>query len=300
MNIFDFGKIAVIYGGESPERDVSLESGAAILNALVGMGADVVGVDLLGVELIDTLRDRKIDYCFIALHGPGGEDGTLQGMLSSMNIPYTGSHTAASAFGMDKVASKCIWQAMKLLTPKFIILDDTLNTSSLRFPLAIKPTNQGSSIGIHKVKRIESLEDAYNHAKQYGAVMAEEWIEGIELSVPIIGTEVLPSIRIESAAEFYDYNSKYINNSSYYCPSGIGEQYEKKIRELAYIAFNSLGCKGWARVDFLMDSNYNFYLLEVNTVPGMTEKSLVPKSAKVKGWSYQELILNILKSSYND
>jgi D-alanine-D-alanine ligase len=189
---------------------------------------------------------------------------------------------------------------MNLLTPKFTILDDGLDTSNLRFPLAIKPTNQGSSIGIHKVDSIDRLERAYTNAKQYGVVMAEEWIEGVELSVPIIGTEALPSIRIEAASDFYDYDSKYIHDSSYYCPSEIGEQNEKKIRDLAYLAFNSLGCKGWARVDFLMDSNYNFYLLEVNTVPGMTEKSLVPKSAKVKGWDYPKLILNILKSSYND
>lgn len=300
MKIQDLGKIGVIYGGDSSEREISLKSGAFIIQQLEQMGIDVVGVDLSGVKLINFLLDNNVKFCFLALHGKGGEDGSIQGLLKSINIPFTGSDISSSAISMNKVFTKILWQSMNLQTPSFCVMDTDKTQHNLSYPIAIKPVSEGSSIGVNKISSAEDIPKAYENANRYGLVMAEEWIEGVELFVPIIGDEVLPPVRVKPASEFYDFNSKYINQSEYFCPSGLSDLNEQRVKELAYKAFQSLGCSGWGRVDCIMSEDGKLYLLEVNTVPGMTDKSLVPISAKAYGWSSHQLITNILQSSSYD
>ena len=292
-----FGKVAVLYGGTSAEREVSLDSGEAVLAALLRQGVNAVGIDATGFPLLDQLKSERIDRCLIMFHGTYGEDGVVQGLLEGINMPYSGCGILASALGMDKLSSKRIWQSLALTLPVYHLMQHELDDGQLTFPLAIKPHNQGSSVGISKVLTVEELPEAYLLAQQYGEVIAEEWIVGKELTVGIVGEEMLPSIWIEPAREFYDYTAKCRAGTTYHCPSGLSEEKEREIQRLAWTAFQSLGGSGWGRVDFIMDNNGMLYLIEVNTVPGMTELSLVPKAAKVKGWSYDALVINILEST---
>ncbi len=292
-----FGKIAVLYGGTSAEREVSLDSGQAVLESLLRQGVNAIGIDATGFSLLDRLKDEKVDRCLIMFHGTYGEDGIIQGLLEGVNMPYSGCGILASALGMDKLASKRIWQSLALTLPVYHLMQHELDYGQLTFPLAIKPHNQGSSVGISKVLTVEELPVAYQLAKQYGEVIAEEWIVGKELTVGIVGQEILPSIWIEPAREFYDYTAKCRAGTTYHCPSGLSLDKEQEIQQLAWMAFQSLDGSGWGRVDFIMDEKATLYLIEVNTVPGMTELSLVPKAARAKGWSYDALVLNILESS---
>lgn len=294
-----FGKVGVLYGGCSAEREVSLRSGAAVIVALEGLGIDVVAIDASGKELVNQIVNAKLDRCLIMLHGGDGEDGHVQALLHQLGIPYTGSSTLGCALAMDKMRTKKLWQAEGLLTPKSKIIDASLDVSGLKFPLAIKPTTQGSSVGIHKVLSIESLVKAYEDASQYGEVMAEEWIEGKELTVSIIDQVALPSIWIEPKLEFYSYEAKYTKEAAtcYHCPSGVTPDMEQNLENTALRAFAAVGCSGWGRVDFMLSKDNELYLIEVNTVPGMTNLSLVPQAAKAHGWDFETLVLKILESS---
>ena len=297
----NFGKVAVLLGGQSAEREVSLNSGARVLAALQRQGVDAQAFDPAERKL-DELA--AFDRVFIALHGRHGEDGTIQGALELMRIPYTGSGVMASALGMDKWRTKLLWRAVGLPIPEFAMLDANSDFAAvereLGLPIFVKPDCEGSSIGITKVKVAGALRDAYREAAGHDAlVLAERGIVGGEYTVGIIGAgdemQALPIIKIEPATEFYDYEAKYLrDDTAYRCPCGLPEARERELRAQALEAFRVLGCRGWGRVDFLMDEAGNAYFLEVNTSPGMTDHSLVPMAARVAGISYDELVLRVL------
>ena len=297
----DFGKVAVLLGGQSAEREVSLNSGGRVLAALQRQGVDAQAFDPAQRKL-DELA--AFDRVFIALHGRHGEDGTIQGALELMRIPYTGSGVMASALGMDKWRTKLLWRAVGLPIPEFAMLDASSDFAAvereLGLPIFVKPDCEGSSIGITKVKTAGALRDAYREAAGHDAlVLAERGIVGGEYTVGIIGVgdemQALPIIKIEPATEFYDYEAKYLrDDTAYRCPCGLPEARERELRAQALEAFRVLGCRGWGRVDFLMDVAGNAYFLEVNTSPGMTDHSLVPMAARVAGISYDELVLRVL------
>ena len=297
----DFGKVAVLLGGQSAEREVSLNSGGRVLAALQRQGVDAQAFDPAQRKL-DELA--AFDRVFIALHGRHGEDGTIQGALELMRIPYTGSGVMASALGMDKWRTKLLWRAVGLPIPEFAMLDASSDFAAvereLGLPIFVKPDCEGSSIGITKVKTAGALRDAYREAAGHDAlVLAERGIVGGEYTVGIIGVgdemQALPIIKIEPATEFYDYEAKYLrDDTAYRCPCGLPEARERELRAQALEAFRVLGCRGWGRVDFLMDEAGNAYFLEVNTSPGMTDHSLVPMAARVAGISYDELVLRVL------
>lgn len=293
----DFGKVAVLFGGKSAERDVSLNSGTRVLAALQRQGVDAHRFDPAERKL-DELA--AFDRAFIALHGRHGEDGTIQGALELMAIPYTGSGVMASAVGMDKWRTKLLWRALGLPIPEFVMLDADSDFDAvekqLGLPLFVKPDCEGSSIGISMVKQPGELKSAYNMAVKHDAlVLAERGILGGEYTVAILGEQALPIIRIEPATEFYDYEAKYLrDDTAYHCPCGLPEARELDLRAQALEAFGVLGCRGWGRVDFLMDKQGEAFFLEVNTSPGMTDHSLVPMSARAAGISYDELVLRVL------
>jgi D-alanine-D-alanine ligase len=297
----DFGKVAVLFGGTSAERDVSLNSGSRVLAALLRQGVNAHAFDPAEMPL-DTLR--VFDRAFIALHGRHGEDGTIQGVLELMGIPYTGSGVMASALGMDKWRTKLLWQAAGLRVPEYALLTATSDFAeveeALGLPLFVKPACEGSSIGITKVKRRGDLAAAYAAAAKYDPlVIAERGILGGEYTVGIIGQgdemQALPIIKIEPATEFYDYEAKYNRDDTrYLCPCALPEARELQIRAQALEAFRVLGGRGWGRVDFLMDEAGEAYFLEVNTSPGMTDHSLVPMAARVAGIDYDALVLKVL------
>lgn len=304
-----FGKVAVVMGGDSNEREVSLNSGAAILKALLDSGVDAHGFDS-GDRKLSELRVEGFDRVFIALHGKTGEDGTLQATLEMMNIPYTGSNMLASAIGMDKVRSKWIWQGLGLpIIPGDIVgLDQVLDralqdklVTSLGSKLMVKPATEGSSLGMTLCNSADDLLAAITTAREYSEqVIVERWMSGPELTVAILGNRCLPSIRIEPEHIFYDYSAKYEvgSGTEYFCPSGLSDEKEEYIQTLALKAFMALGCSGWGRVDFMADScSDDIHLMELNTVPGMTETSLVPKAAEVDGISFNDLCLQILETS---
>jgi len=292
-----FGKVAVLFGGTSAEREVSLNSGGRVLAALLRKGVDAYAFDPAERPL-DELRGY--DRVFIVLHGRHGEDGTVQGVLELMGIPYTGSGVMASALGMDKWRTKLLWKAAGLPVPEYALLDAGSDfaevEAELGLPLFVKPACEGSSIGISMVKRPGDLAAAYALAAKYDPlVIAERGILAGEYTVGILGDEVLPIIRIEPATEFYDYEAKYSRDDTrYHCPCGLPEAQEMRIREQAMAAFRVLGGRGWGRVDFLMDEAGNPYFLEVNTSPGMTDHSLVPMAARVAGIDYDTLVLRVL------
>jgi D-alanine-D-alanine ligase len=302
-----FGKVAVLFGGTSAEREVSLNSGSRVLAALLGQGIDAHAFDP-AEQPLDALKGY--DRAFIALHGRHGEDGTIQGALEVMHIPYTGSGVLASALAMDKFRTKLMWQAAGLPIPEYALLkadsDFDEIEEELGLPLFVKPAHEGSSIGISKVKERGALRAAYAEAAKYDPlVIAEKGVMGGEYTVGIIGggddMEALPIIKIEPATEWYDYEAKYNRDDTrYLCPCGLPEAKEMEIRKGALEAFRILGGRGWGRVDFLMDEAGNHYFLEVNTAPGMTDHSLVPMAARVNGLDYPALVRRVLELAAND
>ncbi|MDQ7014975.1 MAG: D-alanine--D-alanine ligase [Gammaproteobacteria bacterium] len=292
------GKVAVLMGGWSAERDVSLQSGAAVLAALLRSGVDAHGVDFQR-EGLAALASGVFDRVFIMLHGRGGEDGQLQGALEIMQLPYTGSGILGSALGMDKQRCKQLWRGLDLSTPRWMALnsqsDCQLALEHLGLPLMVKPSLEGSSIGISKVNSLDELHEGYVAAAQFGAVMAEQFIEGNEYTVAILNGEALPVIRLQTPHSFYDYEAKYHSHStSYYCPSGLSREEEQDMQFLALSAFESIDACGWGRVDIMCDEDGGSWLIEVNTVPGMTSHSLVPMAAKAAGLDFDELVFAIL------
>ncbi|SIT09539.1 D-alanine--D-alanine ligase [Neptunomonas antarctica] len=301
-----FGRVAVIYGGNSAERAVSLNSGTAVLKALLVAGVNAFPLDLYGAEgdlnPVQQLQQEPIDRAFLILHGRGGEDGTIQGLLEMLQISYTGSRVAASALGMDKLRSKQVFVGAGLPTPPFRVLrteNDLLCAQELGFPLMIKPAHEGSSIGMHKVNNAVDLASAWTDACGYDqCVIAEKWITGAEFTVAILNDNALPAIRLETPNDFYDYEAKYqANDTRYLFDDTLSEEKATELLRLSEQAFQALGCKGWGRVDLMQDKAGQFYLLEVNTTPGMTDHSLVPMAAKQAGLSFEQLVVEILKEA---
>ena len=302
MDARDFGKVAVLFGGRSAEREVSLNSGSRVLGALQRQGVDAHAFDPAARRL-DELT--TFDRAFIALHGRYGEDGTIQGALELMGIPYTGSGVMASALGMDKWRSKLLWRAAGVSIPDYLLLDRASDFSAvaaeLGLPLFVKPACEGSSIGISKITHARDLAAAYATAARYDSlVIAERAILGGEYTVAILGEQALPIIKIEPGNDFYDYEAKYLrDDTSYHCPCDLPENRENELRAQAVEAFRVLGGRGWGRVDFLIDEAVppdrgRAYFLEVNTSPGMTDHSLVPMAARAAGIGYDELVLRVL------
>ncbi len=297
----DFGKVAVLMGGWSAERDVSLDSGAAVLAGLREKGVDAHGIDV-GRDICRVLAKGSYDRAFIIMHGRGGEDGVIQGILETLEIPYTGSGVLGSALGMDKVRCKRLWSGMGLPTPEYLLIrdEDSLDMAgALGFPLVVKPVHEGSSIGISKAVDAESLRRGWVMARQFDdEVLAERWIEGGEYTVAILGDEALPVIRLETPHEFYDYEAKYkVDSTAYHIPCGLSADAEAGMQEIALRAFRAVGARGWGRVDFMVDDQGQPWLMEVNTVPGMTSHSLVPMAAKATGMDFPELVWRILSDS---
>lgn len=297
----EFGKVAVLMGGTSAEREVSLMSGTAVLAALQRRGVDAHGVDV-GYDIVPVLAQGGYDRAFIILHGRGGEDGTIQGVLEWLGIPYTGSGIMASSLAMDKWRTKLVWQAAGIPTPRYVMLDANTDFDAvareLGLPLFVKPANEGSSIGVSKVKTAAELPAAYAAAARYDAlVLCEEFIAGKEVQFPVLGEQVLPSIHIETPAEFYDYQAKYFRDDTRYTCPGLPAEQEAALHDQVLKAFKVLGCRGWGRVDLLLTADGAPYFLEMNTVPGMTGHSLVPMGAKAAGIDFDELVLRILASA---
>ena len=285
------GRVAVLAGGKSAERPVSLKSGAAVHQALRNLGLIAELVDPAD-KSVDTLKG--FDAAFIALHGRGGEDGVIQGVLEHLGIPYTGSGVMASAIGMDKVRTKQLWKGAGLPTPAFYVAGR--EELELGFPLMIKPAHEGSSIGMAKADNAEQLAAALEEAGKFDSdVLVEAWVNGPEYTVALLGDEALPAIRLKTPHAFYDFEAKYQSDSTeYLCPAGLDEADEKAIRQLALTAFRVAGCRGWGRVDVMSDAEGQWQLLEVNTVPGMTDHSLVPMAAKAAGRDFDALVGEIL------
>ena len=290
-------------GGKSAEREISLKSGNRVLNALKKSGVDAHAFDPKERGL-EALAAQRFDRVFIALHGRFGEDGTVQGALEYLGIPYTGSGVLASALAMDKWRTKLLWQAAGLPTPAYELMTGRTNHAELAtrlgLPLMVKPVCEGSSIGMSKVTSAEKLGPAYELAAQYDeVVIAERFIEGVELTAGILDDEPLPLIRLETPRVFYDYEAKYFaDDTRYICPCGLPAAQEQRIRRTALAAFRLLGCSGWGRVDLMLDQRGEPYLLEVNTIPGMTDHSLVPMAARAKGMSFEDLVVRILETAH--
>ncbi|SCZ50419.1 D-alanine--D-alanine ligase [Thiohalomonas denitrificans] len=297
-----FGRVALLMGGLSAEREVSLKSGAACLAALERRRVDVHGIDA-GRDVLDRLGTGGFDRVFIALHGRGGEDGAIQGALETMGLPYTGSGVLASALGMDKLRTKQVWMGGGLPTPAFEVLtadsDFASVTARLGLPLMVKPAREGSSIGMSWVESPEHLAAAYAEAAHYDReVFAEAWVTGAEYTVAILSGEALPAIRLETPHSFYDYEAKYrANTTRYHVPCGLDAEREAELRRLALDAFRSVGGSGWGRVDIMADAEGRLWPIEVNTIPGMTDHSLVPMAAQAAGIDFDELVWRILETS---
>ena len=300
-------KVAVLMGGTSAERDVSLLSGSAVLAGLREAGVNAHAVDTRDVSVL-TLKEQGFDAAFIALHGRGGEDGTLQAVLEFMQLPYTGSGVMASAITMDKLRTKLLWQGRGLPSGRFVWLTREEYLAGLKaetreaidalgLPLFVKPSCEGSSVGISRVNAPDALpaalEEAFRHDDN---VLVEAFLSGEEYTVGILGDRILPAIRIQTASEFYDYEAKYISDDTqYFCPAGLSAEREAELQTLVRAAWQALGCSGWGRVDVMTDAQGNFQLLEANTSPGMTSHSLVPMAAKEAGMRFSELVARILE-----
>ena len=300
----EFGRVAVLMGGTSSEREVSLNSGANVLAALRARGVDAHAVDGIPA-LVAALAGKKFDRVFNILHGNkgGGEDGVLQGLLEALGVPCTGSGVLGTALAMDKIRSKQVWLALGLPTPRYVRLapgsDVHAAARSLGLPVIVKPACEGSSVGVSRVFNDADLDDAVALAARYpGELLMEQLIEGQELTVGILGDQALPSIRIVPAGEYYDYHAKYISDDTQYLCPGLEGEPEAEIRRLALEAFHAIGCSGWSRVDVMRDKAGKFYLLEVNTAPGMTGHSLVPKAAGQIGIDFETLCWRILETSF--
>lgn len=298
-----FGKVAVLMGGWASERVVSLNSGQAVLDALLAAGVDAHGIDVKRETVVEDLKAGKFDRVFNVLHGPGGEDGVIQGLLEILGIPYTGSGVLASALTMDKLRTKQMLESHNLPTPAYMVLDENTDfeyvVASLGLPLMVKPVLEGSSIGMTRVDEADQLPAAWQTASQFkGNVIAEQWVEGKEYTVAILGQQALPVIRLETPRTFYDYEAKYqTNDTQYLCPCGLTGQEEAQLQRLALSAFNALGVKGWGRVDVLCDQQGQPYIIEINTVPGMTDHSLVPMAARAFGIDFNQLVIRILETT---
>ncbi len=300
----DFGKVAVLMGGDSSEREISLISGRAVLAALQRRHVDAHAFDPRE-HAIEELAERNFARAWNTLHGPGGEDGAIQGALEWLGIPYTGSGVLASALTMDKLKTKRVAAGAGVLVPRSATLtgldDAQAAVATLGLPLMVKPASQGSSVGITKVKHASQMPQAYAEASAIDdIVFAESFIEGDELTVGVLGETALPSIRIQPATEFYDYQAKYFrDDTQYFCPSGLDDAAEAQLRKAALAAFHATDCRGWGRVDFMRSrSNGDFYFIEINTTPGMTDHSLVPKAAQRAGIDYEELVWRVLETSF--
>jgi len=290
-------------GGSSAEREISLNSGTAVLQALQTAGIDAHGVDAADEQLHDTLAKGGFDRAFIALHGRGGEDGVIQGLLESIGLPYTGSDVLGSALGMDKLRTKQVWQSAGLPTPGFAVLSSAADVGrvkdGLQYPVIVKPSHEGSSIGITKVDEAEGLMAAWRLASQYDeCVLAEQWVEGVEYTAGILGDDVLPLICLETPNTFYDYAAKYeADTTSYLIPCGLPATQEAEMQAMSLAAFAAVGATGWGRVDFMLDADGHPWLIEVNTVPGLTDHSLVPMAASATGIDFDRLVCRILDTS---
>ena len=301
-NASKFGKVAVLLGGKSAEREVSLDSGTAVLEALVRSGVNAEAFDPQERSVTELVN---YDRAFIVLHGRGGEDGQIQGALEWLNVPYTGTGVQGSAIGMDKVKTKQVWQGSELPTAPYRIVtkdsDATDIVNALGLPFIIKPVHEGSSIGMSKVEKIEDFAEAIAKATEHDAVvMAEKWITGREYTIVVLNGQALPVIRLEPPQDvaFYDYEAKYQRNDVQYgIPCGLSEAEEQQLKALSLRAFQAVGASGWGRIDAMQDEQGNFWLLEVNTVPGMTSHSLVPKAAAAVGYSFDELCVAILEQT---
>lgn len=297
-----FGRVAVVMGGTAAERVISLRSGAAVYEALKNQGVDAIAVDVTG-SLIDALQTIKVDRVFNIIHGRGGEDGVLQAILEVLGIPYTGSNVLASALAMDKLRTKLCWQGYGLVTPKWHLLKSDADLDAciakLGFPVIVKPAQEGSSIGMSKAHNRDELVTALKIASDYNCdVYAEAWVTGQEYTVAVLNGVALPVIRLETPNAFYDYEAKYqATTTQYHCPCGLAVEQEHYLQQLAVTACDVIGIKGWGRVDVFIDANGQSQLIEVNTVPGMTDHSLVPMAAKQAGISFAALVWQILETS---
>jgi D-alanine-D-alanine ligase len=299
------GNVAVLMGGQSSEREISLKSGRAVHAALAAQLPGVLAIDV-DADVARRLNEQLVKHVFIALHGLGGEDGTIQGMLEMEHISYTGSGVLASALAMDKLRCKQLWRGIGLPTPDFVVLDEQSDYRTVSAAIGpefiVKPANEGSSIGMARVTNEEEFVAARQLAGQYdSSVFAEQWINGPEFTVAILGEKALPPIGLKTDNEFYDYEAKYESDETQYlCPCGLPEEATNQLEQLAIDAFKSLGCEGWGRVDFMQGQDGQFYLLEVNTVPGMTDHSLVPMAAKAAGMDMEGLVVTILNASLEE
>ena len=297
-----FGKVAVVMGGWGAEREVSLNSGAAVLKALVSQGVDAHGIDA-GRDIAEVLKEGRFDRVFNILHGRGGEDGVLQGALDLLQIPYTGCGVMSSAISMDKLMTKRIWTGSGLKTPAYAVLNDETDFAAVvaeyGLPLMVKPADEGSSVGMTKVTKAEQLPEAYKFARQYdSSVFAEQWVTGTEYTIAIVGDQAFPVIRVETDNTFYDYEAKYKSDDTrYLCPCGLAAEAEQEIQALAKQAFDLLGATGWGRIDLMQDEAGQAWLIELNTVPGMTSHSLVPKAAAAVGISFEQLVVKVLETA---
>jgi D-alanine-D-alanine ligase len=297
-----FGKVALLLGGSSAEREISLRSGQAVFEALQRQGIDARKVDPRD-DGMQALYDGNFDRVFIMLHGRGGEDGSMQGALEIAGLPYTGSKVLGSALGMDKLRCKQVWSGAGIATPKWQRLNSEADCEAaierLDLPLIIKPVHEGSSIGMSKVEVAEQMVPAWQQAAQYDdVVIAEQWIAGAEYTAAILGDEVLPLIRLETPNRFYDFDAKYAADTTrYHCPCGLDKETEQDYAALALAAYRAVGASGWGRVDLMADALGQAWVIEVNTVPGMTDHSLVPMAAKAAGIDFEELVARILTTS---
>ena len=299
-------KIAVLLGGTSAEREVSLNSGKAVLEALLSQGYDAHPIDPKEYNVVNLKKDG-FHRVFNILHGRGGEDGTMQGLLEQIGLPYTGCGVMASALTMDKMRTKMLWKAfglpvadMEVVTREtFSELDAQAVVEKLGLPVMVKPSLEGSSVGLTKVKAVDELKSAVEYALKFdNTILIEEWLAGDELTVPVLDSQVLPAIRIVPEGEFYDYNAKYISdNTQYFCPAGLTSEREQELAILVKRAYDAVGCRGWSRIDVMCDAKGDFRLVEVNTNPGMTSHSLFPKSAASVGISFEQLVVKILELS---
>ena len=302
-----FGKVAVLLGGNAAEREISLKSGVAVLEALRRRGVDAHPVDPHkgSGPFLERLSAGRFDRAFIVLHGRGGEDGVVQGALETIELPYTGSGVLGSALGMDKYRCKLLWRGFGLPTADFALVAgeaDLGAAAALGFPLMIKPVREGSSIGMAKAEDAAGLAAAYDAAARFDPlVLAERWIDGPEYTCAILGEEALPLIRLETPRAFYDYEAKYQSDSTrYLCPCGLPAAEEARLQDLALAAFRTVGASGWGRVDIMVDRRQGPALLEINTVPGMTDHSLVPMAALARGIGFDDLVWRILETSLKE
>ncbi|WP_178863144.1 D-alanine--D-alanine ligase [Thiomicrorhabdus cannonii] len=297
-----FGKVAVLMGGKAAEREISLKSGRAVTQALQNAGVDAIGCDVATLADLQAVA-REYDRAFIALHGRWGEDGTVQAVLEDLGLPYTGSGMAASAIAMDKLRTKWLWRGAGLPTPDFVQVSANRPFDkaafSIPFPVIVKPCHEGSSIGMRKVDNLADLADAVAFAEQYDSeVLIERWITGSEYTAGVLNGEALPLIQLKTSHAFYDFEAKYqSNDTQYICPCGLPAEVEQKIQALALQAFEVVGARTWGRIDVMLDEQQNPWLIELNSVPGMTDHSLVPMAAKVAGRSFEQLVVDILSTT---